>query len=252
MKEDSMARCPFAVWKPLPENQTQPRIVPRVAIVHTAVSSAPSLFPYFSNPDVKVETHFYILLNGVIEQYMDTLVRADGNLDASDFANSIENQDNAKNPIIPMSDAQLNSNIRLLDWLQRHPDHRIERQRCPRWDGSGFGYHTMWGAPSHWTNVAGKTCPAPARIKQFEEIMIPTLMGFDEMEWPYMDGVAFVRDAFIRYLGRRVASQKELDMHVVFLAQNGQARFLTNLADSDESVAYRKKVNEHFGFPNRT
>lgn len=246
-----MARCDFAIWKPLPENETEPRITPRVIILHTAVSKAASLWPYFNNPAVKVETHFFILMNGVIEQYMDTLVQADGNLDASDFSISVENQDNAESPIVPMTGPQLESNIRLFDWAQRHPDHQIKRQRCDRWDGSGFGFHSMWGAPSHWTNVEGKGCPDPARIHQFETLMLPRLLGTDSEDWPYMDNVAFVRDSFIRYLGRRVSSQNELDMHVFFLAQNGQARFLTNLADSTESVAYRKAVNAHFGFPNR-
>lgn len=245
-----MAICPFTEWRPLPENKTADHIDPRVAILHTAVSNARSLWSFFNSPGENLETHFYVRSDGTAEQYLDTDRQADGNRDANDFAVSVENQDNAASPIVPMTDAQLAMNIRIFSWLSDvHP--KIKRQRCDRWDGSGYGYHTMWGAPSHWTPVVGKTCPSPSRIKQFEEIMIPTLLGFDDEEWPYMDNVAFVRDAFIRYLGRRVTSQTELDMHVIFLAQNGQARFLTNLADSTESVAYRKKVNEFFGFPNR-
>lgn len=247
-----MAKCPFAAWRPLPENETEPMITPRVIILHTAVSAAQSLFGYFSQPDVKVETHFYIRNDGHIEQYMDTLRQADGNLDASDFAISVENQDNAASPIVPMTAAQLQSNIRLFDWAQKHPDHRIKRQRCDRWDGSGFGYHSMWGAPSHWTNVPGKGCPDPERIRQFNSIMIPTLLGSNSEEWPYMDDVAFVRHMVVEYLGRRVKTQTEIDAHVYFIALNGRAAFLTNLADSPESVAYRRAVNKVFGFADRT
>lgn len=170
-----MARCPFAIWKPLPENATADEIDPRVAILHTAVSQALSLYPYFVRPEITVETHFYTRFDGVIEQYMDTERQADGNRDANEFSVSLENQDNAVNPIAPMTEAQLRSDIKLFSWLSDvHP--KIKRQRCDRWDGSGYGYHSMWGAPSHWTPVAGKTCPGAARIKQFEEIMLPALI----------------------------------------------------------------------------
>lgn len=74
----------------------------------------------------------------------------------------------------------------------------------------------------------------------------------DEKEWPYMDDVAFIRHMLVTYLGRRAQTQKEIDMHVYFKATNGDAAWLTMLADSDESVAYRTKVNAHFGFPDRS
>lgn len=169
-----MAKCPFAIWRPLPENAYADLIDPRIVILHTAVSSASSLFPYFSRDDVKVETHFYVRSDGKIEQYLDTTRQADGNRDANDFAISVENQDNAKDPILPMTPNQLIANIDLFRWLSDvHP--KIKRQRCDRWDGSGYGYHSMWGAPSRWTPSAGKTCPTPARIKQFNDVMIPVL-----------------------------------------------------------------------------
>ena len=82
--------------------------------------------------------------------------------------------------------------------------------------------------------------------------MIPTLLGSDSEEWPYMDDIAFVRHMVIEYLGRRVKTQVEIDAHVYFIALNGRAAFLTNLADSPESVAYRRAVNKVFGFADRT
>lgn len=168
-------RCPFAVWKPLPENNTADRIDPRIVILHTAVANVTTLYGYFSRLDETLESTFFINNFGIIEQYMDTERQADANRYANDFAISVENQDNAANPIAPMTPAQLDANIRLFRWCSDvHP--KIKRQRCDRWDGSGYGYHTMWGAPSMWTPVS-KSCPSPARIKQFEEIMIPSLVA---------------------------------------------------------------------------
>lgn len=171
-----MAKCPFAVWKPLPENKTADEIDPRIVILHTAVANVPSLFGFFGKVEETKESHFFISSQGVIEQYMDTERQADANRNANDFAISVENQDNAKNPIAPMSDKQLEANIKLFRWCSDvHP--KIKRQRCDKWNGSGYGYHSMWGAPSQWTPVKGKTCPGSARIAQFEKIMIPALIA---------------------------------------------------------------------------
>jgi hypothetical protein len=35
----------------------------------------------------------------------------------------------------------------------------------------------MWGAPSAWTPVAGKTCPGkPVRVRQWEQILLPAFL----------------------------------------------------------------------------
>ena len=52
--------------------------------------------------------------------------------------------------------------------------HNVPFRKVQRWDGSGFGYHTQFGSPSHWTPKA-KTCPGPDRIIQFNEILVPWL-----------------------------------------------------------------------------
>lgn len=249
-----MAKCPFAVWRPLPENATADAIDPRVVILHTAVANVPSLYGFFGQMSETKESHFFVASNGVIEQYMDTERQADANRYANRFAISVENQDNAKNPIVPMTPDQLDANIRLFRWCS-DTHTKIKRQRCDRWDGSGYGYHTMWGAPSQWTPVEGKSCPAPERIRQFEEIMIPALTGAgreSEKEWPYMDDIAFARHMIVEYLGRTVKTQAEIDAHVYYIALHGRASFLTNLADSAESKAYRTAVNRHFGFADRS
>lgn len=168
-----MARCPFAVWRPLPENWTQPRIDPSVAIIHSAVDAPgpSSLFPFFARSDVKVETTFFIKNDGAIEQYMDTEVRADGNRWANGFAVSIETEDDGDPDQRPWTLAQIVSMRRLLEWLFRvHP--KIKRRICPAWNAPGVGWHSMWGAPSPWTPTRGKTCPGLTRIPQFRREIV--------------------------------------------------------------------------------
>lgn len=41
----------------------------------------------------------------------------------------------------------------------------------------GVGYHTMYAG---WSNVAGKTCPGPDRIAQFNNVLIPWMADPEE------------------------------------------------------------------------
>lgn len=161
-----MARYPNAIWKPLRENSTQGRIIPRAIILHTAVSNADSLFDFFQNSS-ELESHFYVRKDGVVEQYLDTTVRADANLKANDFAVSIETWDGGT--IRWWTPAQLESLTDLCDWLCR--THAIPRAEIPTWNGTGIGYHVMFGAPGPWTPVA-KSCPGSARIAQFPGLIL--------------------------------------------------------------------------------
>lgn len=166
-----MALCPFAVQKLLPESGTQPKIVPRIAIMHSAAGRG-SLYRFFLERSV-LESHFWIGDDGTIEQYMDTERRADANLKANPFAVSIETESSveAAERWTPAAAASL---VRLLDWLcDVHP---IPRRQCDRWDGAGLGWHIMFGAPGPWTPVA-KSCPGRARVPQARDEIIPAVAG---------------------------------------------------------------------------
>jgi len=164
-----MARCPLAVWMPLPEQGRQRATeAKRLAIVHSAAGASQSLYDFFRN-STDLESHFFIALDGTIEQYLDTDQRADANRFANDEAVSIETGDYGDPDNLPWNPAQERSLVRLLDWIcDTHP--QVTRQLATGPDGHGIGYHTMWGSPSHWTPVA-KSCPGRARIKQFPGIL---------------------------------------------------------------------------------
>ena len=87
-----MAVCPFAVKRLIAPGSSDPRIEPRVAILHVDAGNASSLYDYFKNRSGGIESHFHIRKDGVIEQYRDTAFQADANLHANDFAVSIETQ----------------------------------------------------------------------------------------------------------------------------------------------------------------
>jgi hypothetical protein len=166
-----VARCPFALWRPLPENSTEPRIKPTQFILHSAVDApgATDLRRYFARADVTVESHFWVRLDGTLEQFLDTERQADANRTANVRAVSVETEDDGKPDTTPWTPAQVATLVRLGVWL--HKTHGIPPRVCPHHDAPGVGYHTLFGAPGPWTPSRGKTCPGRVRIGQVPGIV---------------------------------------------------------------------------------
>jgi hypothetical protein len=176
--------CPFADWRPLPEATSQPAITPRVVIFHTAVGGLAGTEEHFRD-NTGIESHFMVggptdgaALDGALWQWMDLGREADANLDANQFAISIETSDGG-DPSRPWSAKQLATLVRVGNWLADR--FNIPRRQCPAWDASGFGWHVMFGAPSHWTPVA-KTCPGPVRIDQLRRIVLPAIFAGQQLQ----------------------------------------------------------------------
>lgn len=164
-----MALYPAAKQMLLPESGSQPKITPRIAILHSAAGRG-SLYKFFLNSS-NLESHFWVSEAGVVEQYIDTGVRADANLHANSFAISIETE-SSPSATERWSPAQAAAIVNLLDWICK--THNIPRVLVPTWDGAGIGYHIQFGAPGKWTPV-NKSCPGPERIKQTKNEIIPAV-----------------------------------------------------------------------------
>jgi hypothetical protein len=179
--------------KLLPEWNRQPRMTPTTIIDHSIVGSALGAWYYFRD-QTGVESHFIVRgapsgsEDGRIWQLMDTGRRADANLNANAFAISIETEDNGDPDHFPWSRAQLES----LRWLHAklravHPT--IPRRRCRSPSGGGLGHHSMWGAPSPWTPVAGKLLAldtlisTPDGLRPLREVTVGSTV-FDERGEP--------------------------------------------------------------------
>ena len=160
-----MALYPAAVKKLIPPGPNDPPIKARVVILHVAATEAASLHDYFNGPSGGVESHFYIRRDGTVEQYRDTSRQADANVMANDFAISIETQGMAAGEWTPQQLAAIKA---LLTWC--HKVHGIPLVKCPKWDGSGVGYHILFEA--QW-DQRGAACPGPDRIKQFNSVLVP-------------------------------------------------------------------------------
>lgn len=184
-----MGRIAGTIWRPLPENETQPLIRPTQWIVHTAVDGPgpTNLGDYFHRADVNLESHTWLRWDRH-EQLMDTERRADANYLANrrpdgTGAVSTETEDDGTPVERPWNAYQLGELIRT--GVELHRMHGIPAVLAPAWDAPGMGYHSLY--PQHWTNVAGKTCPGSTRIKQFKDIVLPGIQraldqGDDDMK----------------------------------------------------------------------
>ena len=196
-----MAVYPRAVQKLIPPGSNDPRIKPRVAILHVDAGNAESLHTYFRDRSGGIESHFHIARNGTVEQYRDTDYQADANHQANDFAVSIETQGYGDGTWSP---AQLAAIKALLKWL--HDVHDIPLEKCEVWDGRGVGYHVQFGAPGPWTPVA-KSCPGPKRIQQFHQVLVPWMTALSNpVEYthgPHIDHALGDLDAAVKAAKKR-------------------------------------------------
>lgn len=176
MTETGRGWYPQAIHKKLPVGDNDPRILPALAILHVAVTDIPSLFPFFRDRSGGIESHFYIRKDGVVEQYRSVLREADANLGANSYmvggvrhgAVSIETAGFGPGK---WNAAQLASIKALLLWLNK--EHGINLKQVfrpqPSKEQGGVSFHTKFKS---WSPVA-KSCPGPARIKQYNDILVP-------------------------------------------------------------------------------
>lgn len=169
-----MSRLPGAEWRPLPESGRQGSFTKTQLIVHSIVGSAEGAYGYFLN-STDLESTFIVKKSGKTIQVLDSAERADANFTANERAMSAETEDNGDPNTDPWTAEQVAELIRIGVWA--HQVHGIPVRRCPAHDKPGFGYHSMFGAPSPWTPVRGKTCPGVVRIRQFDEVVLPGIVA---------------------------------------------------------------------------
>lgn len=192
-----MALIPFAEKKLIAPGSNDPRITPRIGILHVDAGNAYDLEDYFRHRSGGIESHGHIPKDGKLFQYRDTDWQADANHLANDFATSWETQGFGEGE---WTDEQIATIKRVILW--HWEEHRIPLRVVDSWDDpkGGWGYHTLFGSPSNWTPVA-KSCPGPDRIRQFHEIIVPWMKTNPHMEDEVTpEDIDKVSDAVVRKL----------------------------------------------------
>lgn len=181
-----MAVYPGATYRPVVGESKDPGIIPVGVILHVAASNADSLFGYFNGPSGGIESHFHIPLTdrAPVEQYRDTAREADANYKGNSWVAA----DGKRYGFLSAETAgladgewnqhQLDEILALIRWA--HGVHHFPLRRAPGYRSPGLGYHVMFGTgegTNSWSNARGKVCPGPRRIRQFEEVILPSLAG---------------------------------------------------------------------------
>lgn len=208
-------RAPFGgAWKPLPDHGGEPTISVRSFFHHSIVGSAAGAWGYFANKTV-LESTFIVHKSGYFWQCMSLAEQADAQLHANDWAASAETEDDGD----PNTDPWTAEQIATLVWLTWEVERLCSGMTLrvlPTWDASGFGYHSQFGAPSDLTDAVGKTCPGTIRIRQWKEIVTPTILrggalvlDSDDKKW-IDDKVTAMREAIrdqdLRRLGHALTT----------------------------------------------
>jgi uncharacterized coiled-coil protein SlyX len=192
-----LTRCPLAVWRPLPEFQSEPLITPTQLIFHTMVGTLAGTEGYFRDK-TSIESHYGLgckrcPVGAALWQWMNLDRQTDANRTANVRAHSVETCDlhyttaaNYSNP--PWDGDQVAKLIALGRW--ECDNFAIPRRICPTPDSPGLGWHGMWDntrfelvdGSTPWTPSAGKSCPNPTRRRQLVEIIIPAIIAGHDAE----------------------------------------------------------------------
>lgn len=166
-----MAFLPGATQWLLPENWTEPTIQVRGLVFHSIVGTVGGAYQKFKNGS-SLESTFLLRKNGEIIQLVNSDKQADAQYLGNAWYGSVETEDNGHPDTDPWTDAQLESLVEIASFY--HHVHRVPLQRVPYNGGWGYGYHTMFGAPSVWTPVS-KSCPGAIRKDQFHRVLLPEI-----------------------------------------------------------------------------
>jgi hypothetical protein len=163
---------PGAAWLPIPEQQTQPRIIVSQLIFHSMagprLTSLEALRAYMGRDDVHVECTAMSDMDGRMAQLVEANVRADCNYKANVRAISVETQDEGSPTLAstPWTAIQLEQHAGFAAWC--HLRFSVPLRFPPTWDSPGVGYHRLY---AEWSNVTGKSCPGDTRIGQMPALL---------------------------------------------------------------------------------
>ena len=158
--------------------------------LHVAVSESSSLFNQF-NQSGQASSHFYVRRDGSSEQYVDTSLQAEADLDGNDATISIETQggvNDADNE--PWTDAQLTALAQIFAWAMATHGIRNQLASSSQTNDSskGLSWHRLGidgnfpslpnpcagrgqrGGGMKYSSSGGKLCPGCGKINQIPEI----------------------------------------------------------------------------------
>jgi hypothetical protein len=249
-----VAIYPAAVLKLIPHANERTAPLRNRINLHTAVTDASSLYPYFSRPGNPC-SHFYVREDGIVEQYIDTAYFSAADYEGNDATVSIETWDGygrlwTSGQPPPWTPAQMTSLGRLCRWImQNHRSipPRLATDSVLGPSSLGLSWHRLgvdpWRQPEgmRYSTAYGKVCPGDRRIAQIPTILAAvqqdqTLKEVDDMLIirRQSDGASFI---VIGGRGARIANTTDLQEYRAAGIQT------VNLTDKGYSAAQARYLN---------
>jgi len=152
-----------------------------------------SLFGFRSQPN-RPSAHFWVSQAGVVEQYVDTDIRAEADLEGNDATVSVETEGGESSAIAQIQEwtaPQLQSLTALVAWIMstHNIELRLATDSKPGPSSRGLSWHRLGidgnfpelpdmlagrkqrGGGMHYSTATGKVCPGNAKIHQIPGIL---------------------------------------------------------------------------------
>ena len=159
-------------------------------INHHVAAGYGSLYGFFNQPK-RASSHFWVAKSGLVEQYVDTALRAEADLHGNDATISIETESKGE----AWTEAQVNAIIALVLWIcNTHGIPKVLAQNSQvgasskglSWHRLGidgnfpsgrYGGRLQRGGGMHYSKSRGKTCPVEQPIDQIHDRILPGVTG---------------------------------------------------------------------------
>lgn len=185
--------CPFATIRLIDTKYLSgaPLTIYNRHNAHTQAGNG-SLYGYYSASG-RPSSHFWGSKGGTLEQYVDTALRAEADLDGNDATISTEFEGGEE----PYTQAQIDLAIRLFDWVLTAHGMARAVATTSKTDASsrGLSWHRLGidgnfpalpsiyagrnqrGGGMYYSSAFGKTCPTNPRLDQLHGIIFPAVLG---------------------------------------------------------------------------
>lgn len=153
---------PGAEYKPIERNFSHNPMVAHLGLVlHVQVGNG-SLAGWFNNPQAEVSSHWWVGVNGAVEQYVDAELTAWAQAEGNATYLSVETEGE---PNVALTVAQIDALAGLYRWC--HDTFSIPFAVADTVGQRGFAWHGMGG--ESWGNHPD--CPSPVRLAARAEIL---------------------------------------------------------------------------------
>lgn len=208
---------PKAIKRFLPEAYTQSYMTPTGICLHSDASrdqknsdgSVKDVDLYGWWTQTGAESHIQVAWSGVAYQYMPFNRVAHANGSGNGFLISFETQSRSTSSLLPWSDAQIDTIVDIILFLNKEWGIRLEFDS--NFYSKGITYHSVrikGNNPVHptqflsskeggktYSSAFGKTCPGPKRIQQIFDVILPRLGSESYVESDYVPTVIGRDDA---------------------------------------------------------